>query len=107
MAALKLIINGLKDITSWGELMPKLTSYLGGSQMLTTLFRIPAIGLAMYHTSFTKNKKMSKGVLTAFGIFLPVYLSEIVCGILRTVRIDDNPLSDAGNQYRLYPRNDF
>ena len=44
--------------------MPKLTSYLGGSQMLTTLFRIPAIGLAMYHTSFTKNKKMSKGVLT-------------------------------------------
>lgn len=48
----------------WAELMPKLTSYLGGSQMLTTLFRIPAIGLAMYHTSFTKNKKMSKGVLT-------------------------------------------
>lgn len=47
----------------WAELMPKLTSYLGGSQMLTTLFRIPAIGLAMYHTSFLKNRKMAKGVL--------------------------------------------
>lgn len=55
----------------WAELMPKLTSYLGGAQMLTTLFRIPAIGLAMYTTSFPKNKAVAKGViltcvLTAF-----------------------------------------
>lgn len=55
----------------WTELMPTLTSYLGGSQMLTTLFRVPAIGLAMYHTAFEKNKKIAKGViltccLTAF-----------------------------------------
>lgn len=56
---------------AWAEFMPKLTSYLGGAQMLTTLFRVPAIGLAMYHTSFLKNRKIAKGViltcvLTAF-----------------------------------------
>ena len=55
----------------WTQLMPTLTSYLGGAQMLTTLFRVPAIGLAMYHTSFLKNRKIAKGViltccLTAF-----------------------------------------
>ena len=55
----------------WKQLMPTLTSYLGGAQMLTTLFRVPAIGLAMYHTSFLKNRKIAKGViltccLTAF-----------------------------------------
>ena len=55
----------------WGQLMPTLTSYLGGAQMLTTLFRIPAIGLAMYRTSYLKNRKIAKGViltccLTAF-----------------------------------------
>ena len=55
----------------WKQLMPTLTSYLGGAQMLTTLFRVPAIRLAMYHTSFLKNRKIAKGViltccLTAF-----------------------------------------
>lgn len=55
----------------WSELMPTLTSYLGGAQMLTTLFRVPAIGLAMYRTSYLKNRKIAKGViltccLTAF-----------------------------------------
>ncbi|WP_367568441.1 PTS transporter subunit EIIC [Lacrimispora sp.] len=55
----------------WGQLMPTLTSYLAGAQMLTTLFRVPAIGLAMYRTSFLKNRKIAKGViltccLTAF-----------------------------------------
>ncbi len=55
----------------WSQLMPTLSSYLGGAQMLTTLFRVPAIGLAMYHTSFLKNRKIAKGViltccLTAF-----------------------------------------
>lgn len=47
---------------SW-ELMPKLTSYLASGQMLTTLFRIPAIGLAMYHTAFLKNRPIAKGLL--------------------------------------------
>ena len=56
---------------SWSAYMPKLTSYLGGGQMLTTLFRVPAIGLAMYHTAYKKNKKIARGViltcvLTAF-----------------------------------------
>ena len=55
----------------WSQLMPTLTSYLGGAQMLTTLFRVPAVGLAMYRTSFLKNRKIAKGViltccLTAF-----------------------------------------
>lgn len=57
--------------SEWSKLMPKLTSYLAGAQMLTTLFRVPAIGLAMYKTSFLKNRKIAKGViltcvLTAF-----------------------------------------
>lgn len=59
----EILFNLGPDSPYWAELMPKLTSYLGGSQMLTTLFRIPAVGLAMYHTSFLKNRKMAKGVL--------------------------------------------
>lgn len=56
---------------SWAQYMPKLTSYIASPQMLTTLFRFPAIGLAMYNTSFVQNKKLAKGViltcvLTAF-----------------------------------------
>jgi len=58
------------DNPSW-SLAPDLFKYLASGQMLTTLFRVPAIGLAMYHTSFADNKKMAKGailtvVLTAF-----------------------------------------
>lgn len=73
------ILNAVNEILfhlgpsdpAWSEYMPTLTSYLGGGQMLTTLFRVPAIGLAMYHTAFLKNKKIAKGViltcvLTAF-----------------------------------------
>lgn len=67
----EILFNLGPDSPYWAEMMPKLTSYLGGSQMLTTLFRVPAIGLAMYHTAFAKNKKLCKGVimtcvLTAF-----------------------------------------
>lgn len=56
---------------AWGQYMPTLGGYLASGQMLTTLFRVPAIGLAMYHTAFTKNKKFARGliltvVLTAF-----------------------------------------
>ena len=43
--------------------MPTLTSYLASSQMLTTLFRVPAIGLAMYHMAYFKNKKFAKGMI--------------------------------------------
>lgn len=47
---------------AWG-LMPKISAYLGGAHMLTTMFRVPAIALAMYTTSFKQNKKMVKGIL--------------------------------------------
>jgi PTS system maltose and glucose-specific IIC component len=51
--------------------MSGLTAYLASGQMLTTLFRVPAIGFAMYHTAFLKNRPIAKGiiltaVLTAF-----------------------------------------
>lgn len=67
----EILFNLGPDSEYWGQLMPTLTSYLGGNQMLTTLFRVPAIGLAMYHTSYLKNRKIAKGViltccLTAF-----------------------------------------
>lgn len=56
---------------AWAEFMPTISSYLAPGQMLTTLFRIPAIGLAMYHCAYMKNKSLAKGmiltvVLTAF-----------------------------------------
>ena len=59
----------------WSELMPRLTSYLGGAQMLTTLFRVPAIGLAMYTTAFPRNKKIAKGVI--FTCVLTAFLGNI------------------------------
>lgn len=67
----EVLFNLGPDSPYWAQLMPTLSSYLGGAQMLTTLFRVPAIGLAMYKTSFLKNRKMAKGVimtcvLTAF-----------------------------------------
>ncbi len=56
---------------AWTEHGPKVFGYLATGQMLTTLFRIPAIGLAMYHTAFKENKQIAKAailtvVLTAF-----------------------------------------
>ena len=67
----EILFNLGPDSEYWSQLMPILTSYLGGAQRLTTLFRVPAIGLAMYHTAYAKNKKIAKGViltccLTAF-----------------------------------------
>ena len=60
---------------AWNELMPTLSSYMAPAQMLTTLFRIPAIGLAMYHTAFTKNKKVAKGVIIT--VCLTAFLGNI------------------------------
>ena len=48
---------------AWDQYMPTLTSYLASTQMLTTLFRVPAIGLAMYHMAYFKNKKFAKGMI--------------------------------------------
>lgn len=85
---------------SWDRLMPIFSSYLGGGQMLTTLFRVPAIGLAMYHTAYKNNKDIAKGIvltvcLTAFlgNVTEPLefsflfiapklfFIYAIVCGI--------------------------
>ncbi|WP_318367090.1 PTS transporter subunit EIIC [Enterobacter sp.] len=48
---------------AWAQYMPTLTSYLASTQMLTTLFRVPAIGLAMYHTAHIRNKKFARGMI--------------------------------------------
>lgn len=60
---------------AWNEYMPILSSYMAPAQMLTTLFRIPAVGLAMYHTAFTKNKKIAKGVIIT--VCLTAFLGNI------------------------------
>lgn len=65
------ILNALNEVLFnlgpespyWAELMPTLTRYMAAPQMLTTLFRFPAIGLAMYHTSFPRNKKIASAVI--------------------------------------------
>ncbi|KML33254.1 PTS transporter subunit EIIC [Rossellomorea marisflavi] len=67
----KILFDLGPDHESWSRLMPDLTKYLASGQMLITLFRIPAIGLAMYHTAYASNKTIAKGtiitvVLTAF-----------------------------------------
>jgi PTS system maltose and glucose-specific IIC component len=69
-AANKVLFDLGPDNAAW-KLAPDLFKYLATGQMLTTLFRVPAIGLAMYHTAFLDNKKIAKGailtvVLTAF-----------------------------------------
>ncbi|MGM0214491.1 PTS transporter subunit EIIC [Enterococcus sp. AZ109] len=69
-AANKVLFDLGPDHPAW-EMAPDLFKYLASGQMLTTLFRVPAIGLAMYHTAFADNKKIAKGailtvVLTAF-----------------------------------------
>ena len=68
------VLNALNEVlfnlgpTSpyWKELMPTLTRYMAVPQMITTLFRFPAIGLAMYHTAFEGNKKITKGLIITF-----------------------------------------
>ena len=116
----EILFNLGPDSEYWSQLMPTLTSYLGGAQMLTTLFRVPAIGLAMYHTAYAKNKKIAKGViltccLTAFfrkyhrasGILLPVYFTGTVCTLLCNVWYWPAALPAVPYLYRLYPRNYF
>ncbi|MFT4215929.1 MAG: PTS transporter subunit EIIC [Micropruina sp.] len=70
-AANEVLFNQGPGSQAWTDYGPKLFGYLGTGQMLTTLFRIPAIGLAMYHTAFKENKQIAKAailtvVLTAF-----------------------------------------
>jgi len=60
---------------SWSRLMPDLTKYLASGQMLITLFRVPAIGLAMYHTAYKSNKTITKGVLIT--VVLTAFLGNV------------------------------
>lgn len=70
-AANEILFDQGPGTEAWREHGPKVFSYLATGQMLTTLFRIPAVGLAMYHTAFKENKQIAKAailtvVLTAF-----------------------------------------
>lgn len=67
----KILFDSGPSSNEWCKYMSDLTKYLASGQMLITMFRIPAIGLAMYHTAFANNKVIAKGtlitiVLTAF-----------------------------------------
>lgn len=64
------ILNALNEVlfnygpgTPEWNLMPELTRFMAQNQMLLTLFMIPAIGLAMYHTAYKGNKKAVKGII--------------------------------------------
>ena len=100
-AANEVLFNQGPGTQAWNDYGPKLFGYLASGQMLTTLFRIPAIGLAMYHTAFKENKKIAKAailtvVLTAFlgNITEPIEFSflfvapwlfigyAVLCGIM-------------------------
>lgn len=64
------ILNALNEVLfnqgpgteAWG-LMPELTRFMAQNQMLLTLFMIPAVGLAMYHTAYEGNKKAVRGII--------------------------------------------
>lgn len=77
------ILNAMNEVLfelgpsheSWGRIMPQISPYLASGQMLTTLFRIPAIGLAMYHTAYKDNKKLAKGIILT--VVLTAFLGNI------------------------------
>lgn len=50
------------------EMMPSLTRYMAQVQMVTTMFILPAIGLAMYRTAHDKNKKFVKGMIITMAL---------------------------------------
>ena len=71
MSALNKLLFELGPNHEAWSLMPELTRFGAQNQMITTMFALPAIGLAMYKTSYEKNKPFVKGmiltiVLTAF-----------------------------------------
>lgn len=77
------ILNAMNEVLfelgpsheSWSEIMPQISPYLASGQMLTTLFRIPAIGLAMYHTAYKQNKQLAKGIIMT--VVLTAFLGNI------------------------------
>lgn len=76
------ILNALNEVlfnygpgTEEWALMPELTRFMAQNQMLLTLFMIPAIGLAMYHTAYEGNKKAVKGII--WTLVLTPFLGNI------------------------------
>ncbi|NIY49902.1 PTS transporter subunit EIIC [Cedecea colo] len=57
------------------SLMPKLSSYLAPAEMLNAMFRIPAIGLAMYHAAYKVNRPAVKGILLT--VVLTAFLGNV------------------------------
>lgn len=69
------VLNALNEVlfnhgpgTEAWELMPDLTRFMAQNQMLLTLFMIPAVGLAMYHTAYDENKKAVRGIILTLVI---------------------------------------
>lgn len=76
------VLNALNEVlfnygpgTEEWALMPDLTRFMAQNQMLLTLFMIPAIGLAMYHTAYDGNKKAVKGII--WTLVLTPFLGNI------------------------------
>ena len=76
------VLNALNEVlfnqgpgTEAWSLMPDLTKFMAQNQMLLTLFMIPAVGLAMYHTSKPENKKYVKGII--WTLVLTPFLGNI------------------------------
>lgn len=104
----------------WSQLMPTLTSYLGGAQMLTT--PVPRSGDRTGYVPyfFPEEQKDCQGCYPyllpdcilrkhyrAAGVLIPVYLSVSVYSVLRDVRNRSDSLPAAEYLYRIYPRNDL
>jgi maltose/glucose PTS system EIICB component len=49
--------------SEYWSMMPSLTRFMAQQQMLCTMFAFPAIGLAMYKTSYDENKKLVKSLM--------------------------------------------
>lgn len=81
------VLNAMNEILfelgpeheSWTRVLPQISPYLAPWQMVRNLFRVPAIGLAMYHTSYSKNKKL------AGGIILTVVLTAVLGNITEPI----------------------
>jgi len=81
------ILNAMNEILfnlgpsseAWTEILPQISPYLAPWQMVRNLFRVPAIGLAMYHTAYKDNKKV------AGGIILTVVLTAVLGNVTEPI----------------------
>lgn len=61
--AMNEILFNLGPDSEYWSLMPELTRFGAQNQMVRTMFIFPAIGLAMYHTSYAENKALAKSLI--------------------------------------------